>query len=143
MAIKSRLYYLAYVSVAENPFTDDQLLLILEPSSRRNAERAITGMLLYRDGLFLQILEGPEDEVLNLRSAIEKDPRHRDFRVLEQGPLSMRAFGRWSMGFQDLSGTRPKEIPGSSGSARRPHRALQLVHRFQESSDRGTNLHPA
>jgi hypothetical protein len=57
------LVSLVYVSVARELMSDEDLKAILEVARRKNAERNITGMLLYRSGYFIQALEGEEADV--------------------------------------------------------------------------------
>ena len=93
---------LTYWSRATNPMGDDELLDLLRISRRNNARRGITGLLLYRDQYFLQVLEGPEREIESSIKTIEADPRHHSFRTLcrEAGE---RKFGTWQMGFENLN----------------------------------------
>ncbi len=80
---------------------DEELLELLRKSRRNNALRGVTGLLLYRNQCFLQVLEGPESVVESLIKTIEADPRHHSIRTLcrEVGP---RQFGTWQMGFENL-----------------------------------------
>ena len=73
--------------------------------------RSVTGMLLYRDGRFLQLLEGAEAEVRTLFAAIVADPRHHDLVVLRERHRVLRQFPTWTMAFRDL-GERPLTTPG-------------------------------
>ena len=52
------LYQIVYLSTATEPFSKAQLMELLEGSVRRNTVAGITGLLLYRDGAFMQALEG-------------------------------------------------------------------------------------
>ena len=92
---------LTYWSRATHPMGEEELLELLRKSRRNNGRRNITGLLLYRDQCFLQVLEGPEPVVSTLIQTIESDPRHHSFRTLcrEVGP---RQFGDWQMGFENL-----------------------------------------
>ena len=73
---------------------------ILRISRLKNSKRNITGMLMYFRGEFIQILEGDQDQVLNVFStAIKKDPRHSNVRLIAEGPIVHRSFSDWSMGF--------------------------------------------
>ncbi len=47
---------------------------------------------------FLQVLEGEASVLDELLAKIERDPRHKDLKVLFRGKLEERVFGRWSMG---------------------------------------------
>ncbi|MCB0301208.1 MAG: BLUF domain-containing protein [Calditrichaeota bacterium] len=108
------LYTLIYVSSAFQKMSEPELLEILEKSRLNNSQRNITGMLLYHDGNFLQILEGPKNALQQLRATIEADPRHKDFLVLFEREVKERAFPDWSMGFRVLNADDIKEIPGFS-----------------------------
>jgi hypothetical protein len=57
------MFRLVYSSSARSGMTEDELKLILESAKVRNARRGVTGMLLFRDGVFLQLLEGEEVDV--------------------------------------------------------------------------------
>ncbi len=84
---------------------DAELLPLLDKARVANARRGVSGMLLYKSGSFLQVLEGEAGDVEALIATIERDPRHEDVRILRKdaGP---RQFGEWSMGFQNLSDLR-------------------------------------
>jgi len=73
---------LVYVSSAVKPFTDQELLGLLEKARENNQKLGITGMLLYKNGDFMQALEGDEQVVLSLADHIAKDLRHGDIRVI-------------------------------------------------------------
>jgi hypothetical protein len=74
----------------------------------------ITGLLLYRDGDFLQVLEGDAEAVEKIYDDILKDPRHTGvIRVLKQ-EIEEREFSDWKMGFINLDEVNPDDIPGFS-----------------------------
>jgi hypothetical protein len=108
------VFYLVYVSVAAENVAKDDLLDILAKSRAANAEAGITGMLLYKDGNFMQVLEGEEDAVRALYARIRRDPRHLGIVTLVEGQREDRSFGDWSMGFRDLSTTEAREVSGYS-----------------------------
>lgn len=95
---------LIYVSHATVPFGTAELDALLELSRRKNAECGVTGMLVYRDGDFLQILEGPEQAVRQTFGRIAADPRHSGAIVIDDTPVSAREFADWWMGFQRIDG---------------------------------------
>jgi hypothetical protein len=94
---------LVYTSSATQPFTEEELSELLESSRAGNRSRGITGLLLHRDGEFVQILEGDRDEVEHLMGRIVQDRRHRDVRILLKEPLHERRFAHWTMGYESLS----------------------------------------
>jgi hypothetical protein len=103
---------LVYVSTASRPFDDDDLAVLLLGSRANNARSGLSGLLLHRDGKFLQVLEGPEDTVRSKFAAIEKDPRHRDVHVLAEEQVGAPRFGRWSMSYQPSTDELADELPG-------------------------------
>lgn len=112
MTEKDPLVSLVYCSSATQPFDVEDLSDLLAVSRARNSERDITGMLLYRGGEFVQILEGPRSNVEQLMEKIGRDPRHTDVRVLIEEPLHERRFDDWTMGYQSLVAPRPGTAEG-------------------------------
>lgn len=73
---------------------------ILKTSRVYNAEHGVTGLLLYSQGKYYQVLEGEEAEVRSLFiDRISKDKRHHSITLLEEQKLEARNFPEWSMGF--------------------------------------------
>jgi hypothetical protein len=75
---------------------------ILESAVRHNQRNEVSGMLLYADGNFLQVIEGEPQAVQETFERIRKDPRHRNVTVLLEEPLSEQHFSQWSMGYKQL-----------------------------------------
>lgn len=69
------MIYLVYVSSAVKLFSSAELQQLLRGARENNSSRDITGMLLYKDGNFMQVLEGEKEPVLALRDRISRDPR--------------------------------------------------------------------
>jgi len=108
----SPLMNLIYASSATRKMHDQDLLDILSKSHQNNRGLDITGMLLYRGGNFLQVLEG-EEAVLDERyQVILKDPRHYQVTLLLKRPVPKRHFENWEMGFTNLDTIDPNTIPG-------------------------------
>lgn len=97
---------LLYVSNTRTNLNDSDLNAILESARRNNRAHQITGMLLYLEGAFLQVLEGPDHEVGAVYDRIARDQRHWDTQILLDRQ-AQRAFGEWSMGFERLDGPTP------------------------------------
>jgi len=102
------LGHLLYISDAVEPMTRDKLEDIREVSVRKNRENAITGVLFYSAGHFVQLLEGEPGEVRRLFDTIARDPRHRNVRLLIERPAERRVFGDWAMGLLDLDEHDPE-----------------------------------
>jgi hypothetical protein len=82
--------------------------------SPNNAKIGVTGMLLYKDGNFMQLIEGPGEPVRALHAKISIDPRHRGLMTLLQGHQEKREFQDWAMGFQSLDVVGLRQLPGYS-----------------------------
>lgn len=103
---------IVYVSVANNPFDEKELLGLLAKCRANNTERLISGHLIYSEGTFMQVLEGPEKEVDETFARIKKDTRHKNITLLERTNIDERQFADWSMGFKSISQEQLKEIQG-------------------------------
>ena len=110
----SPLYRLLYVSSASHRMSHQELVDLLQQSRRNNERQGITGMLLYKDGDFMQVIEGEEGAVRALFARIDQDPRHGGSTVLMQGPAETRLFGEWSMGFREAREAELQQLPGFS-----------------------------
>ena len=108
------VFFLVYVSSATLPFSGEDLRALLATCRKNNAELGVTGMLLYKDGNFMQVLEGDEETVRGLYARIEADPRHGGEITLQQGFAEGRQFPDWSMGFRDLNAPEERSTPGYS-----------------------------
>jgi hypothetical protein len=106
------VYFVVYVSSAVRPFTREELQRLLKKSRANNARNGITGMLLYKDGNFMQVLEGDEAAVRATFDRISKDPRHRNVIVLLRSEEAERDFPDFSMGFYDLNSAKAHDMPG-------------------------------
>jgi len=89
----SRLIY------CSQPFGYDQPMLngILADARTYNPKNHITGALICREDIFLQLLEGPEDKILLTYDRILNDDRHLNIELLVQEPCDDRLFPTWSM----------------------------------------------
>lgn len=135
------MYFLTYVSSAVAPFTNDELRNLLVVCERNNRRDQISGMLLYKDGNFMQVLEGAEEVVRKTHTRIASDPRHVGLITLLQGPQKERQFPDWSMGFRDLGTSLPKPsgyseflnspLTGQEFAAN-PSRAQKLLMTFKK-----------
>ncbi len=86
---------------ASRPFGFEANILssILVEARRCNTRDGITGALICRDDLFLQLLEGPERAVEATYGRICADDRHIEVRRLGRRMIAddARMFGGWAM----------------------------------------------
>lgn len=130
------LVQLVYVSTAKKAGYEPQLRNIQETAVRHNDARGITGVLLYRSGRFIQLLEGPAHEVDTLYESIMGDPRHTDVTLLVRRPCETRSACAWSMGVLNLDGIDSdfepifehiRELGEASHEEADPERASELI----------------
>ena len=105
---------LIYVSSAVVPFSPEELRTLLKISRHNNVRLGVTGMLLYKDGNFMQAIEGEEEAIHLLHRKIRLNPRHDGLITLLEQPIERRQFSGWSMGFKNLSDPGMHEIAGYS-----------------------------
>jgi hypothetical protein len=90
------LHQLIYAS-RTNALTADNIQSILNEARAVNAKNHVTGMLLFSNGYFLQLLEGERHIVSGTMLRIARDPRHYDIDIIHAGPITSRNFADWSM----------------------------------------------
>lgn len=93
----SALYRLVYTSARSKSCDDAEIEKILEASRRNNKPLGVTGMLIYTQDRFLQVLEGEYDKVMSLYHKIEKDRRHGGTNMRFCEEVSTRYFLDWDM----------------------------------------------
>lgn len=90
------LYRTIYTS---RPFGFDEGILsgILMDARRANARDDVTGALICRADIYIQWLEGPEEQVRKTLARIERDDRHLEVKVHVADKVTARMFGDWAM----------------------------------------------
>ncbi|MBY0520001.1 MAG: BLUF domain-containing protein, partial [Sphingomonas sp.] len=78
-------------------FDDSVLAGILVRARANNLRDDITGALLCRHDLYLQLIEGPATMIDALFARISRDDRHSDVRLLLTDTVDARLFPQWSM----------------------------------------------
>ncbi len=96
------MFYLIYVSSAAKLMSAEELLVILRCARDNNKKSNITGILLYQDGTFMQMLEGKEQAVMEMYKKIRNDSRHKGLIRTLTGNIKERNFEDWSMGFCNM-----------------------------------------
>ncbi len=97
------MYQILYTSKALNPFTNDELHDLLDIARSNNSKKSITGMLLYCNSNFIQLLEGNKEDLLQLFEIISADKRHVEVNIVLEGGIEKSQFPDWSMGYKSLS----------------------------------------
>ena len=106
------MHHIVYHSCAVGQLTTADLTFLLQQARTNNEWLGITGLLLYGNGSFVQVLEGEEPAVRYVYGKIQQDYRHTRVLTLSDGPIQARTFQDWTMGFQPLSGEAFERISG-------------------------------
>ena len=99
------LYRLIYLSSAKVAFPPDKIEDLLTKARTRNEADGISGLLVYHDGNFFQVLEGPETAVKATFERISRDTEHDGMLMLHSEIVLDRVFPDWTMGY-----ARPEEL---------------------------------
>jgi hypothetical protein len=119
---------------------------ILKKSRENNTRLGLTGMLLYYEGAFMQVLEGSEETVRGLYTRIGLDPRHHLITLLLTEYVPERNFPDWSMGYHRLQSEEMTHLEGFTSLVEAdqflayfqdaPHKSLTLLQSFRSASKR-------
>jgi len=110
----AQLIHCIYASTAESIFKESDIPALLERARIANAERAITGMLLYIEGSFFQVLEGDDAVVDDVYARLARDPRHSKITLIIREPIIARDFSEWTMGFRTVDPREAGELIGEN-----------------------------
>ena len=105
---------LIYGSTAVKPFTSPELVELLNKARQKNERLNITGLLLYFDSSFIQVLEGDAAAVDGLMESIKADERHEGIAIFFREEVTNREFPDWEMAFLQISDDDIAKLPGYS-----------------------------
>lgn len=88
---------IAYTSVATQSLGSGDVFKIVDKSAKNNASAELTGFLIYSDGHFFQVIEGPIVSVDKLVSTLKTDPRHHSIKIACHSRIIERSFPSWRM----------------------------------------------
>lgn len=106
------MHHLIYLSQATVPFSEAQLERLLVQARQFNETHGLTGILLYGNDQFFQVLEGEAATVHSLYARICQDPRHRNVTTYADKAIATRAFSEWHMAYHALPPQQFLEFAG-------------------------------
>jgi Sensors of blue-light using FAD len=130
---------LFYQSKVVDPMTTLELSRLLVGAQRFNRGVGVTGVLIYRDGRFLQTIEGPPVGIEAVYKRIIEDRRHTRIESLSDTSIIRRLFPDWVMALSSELGTSlllrilrallERPLSGTSDAQRRmvEHMIAELV----------------
>lgn len=138
----SLLLSLVYVSSARTRLCEPELEQLLSLSRARNQQDALTGVLLYNDGNFMQYLEGPGMALRQTYQRICANPLHGNLIEMVLEPIAERSFSTWAMGFARptasellaLSNARWKRMGIDTAISEKAPQGIHLLHSFWQTA---------
>ena len=101
------VFQLFYVSNASATFKESDINDIITIAQEKNKQNNLSGVLMFRAGTFLQLLEGDKADVLDLYQKLHFDNRHTNLLSIFERETDKRLFQNWSMGYCEVG---PVEI---------------------------------
>jgi hypothetical protein len=104
--------FIVYISAATYLMDENELKEILEVSRKNNQSSGITGLLLYHEGNFIQVLEGEKTAINALYDKITIDNRHVIYLKCCRVHFSSATFltGLWASGAFPQPNTRNSRV---------------------------------
>jgi hypothetical protein len=128
------LFRVIYTS---QPFGFDTGILssILLDARRLNVRDDITGALICRGDIYLQLLEGPEQQVRQALERIKRDDRHLEVTLHVEEHASDRMFGNWAMLHDPAASWIWSQEEVADGAAERatPEEIMAFFTRLQDA----------
>jgi len=84
--------------------TEEDLAALGRECAENDSRIGITGMLLHKNGNFLQAIKGSKGVVGDMYARIVADPRHTNVLVIRDCTIALREFEGQTMGFKNLDG---------------------------------------
>ena len=99
------LSQLVYVSNRKPNCTAEEIDKILASCKKNNPPLNITGVLLFSETKFIQLVEGDAKVIMALYDKIKKDNRHSLPVMISYNPIPEKSFPSWHMGSRNISKT--------------------------------------
>ena len=91
---------LVYVSEASKKFRESEdVMAFMDVALEQNTKHEITGFLWFDGKHFLQLIEGPHENIAQLWKNIQADDRHKNVECLHYTHIKERAFPDWAMNY--------------------------------------------
>jgi hypothetical protein len=106
------MHHLIYLSQATRPLSTKALTGLVDQAQLANARQHLTGVLVYSNKRFIQLLEGEPAALEQAYARIRQDPRHQHLCKVAHHSIEARRFAEWPLAFQSLSPTQFAHLAG-------------------------------
>lgn len=132
------IYHMIYVSEPTATIGELELSQILESSVKNNRVVEVTGLLIARERVLLQMLEGSKPSVRHVYERIKLDERHKNCKIILETTSKKRIFPSWYMGRlsgAEIDATYPEilEIAAQNKAKKDPKVIIDFFKRFSAS----------
>lgn len=135
--MSEQLHQLVYTSKAKPQISFKEITEINTQAKLNNKGKNLTGVLLYQDGCFIQLLEGDKTQIHETYKKISKDRRHNSVKIIVDQPVAKRHFPNWDMTLKSIQVLDPalatKVISLLKDEAKDPIEILNALWAFYES----------
>ncbi|MBT0606697.1 BLUF domain-containing protein [Aequorivita echinoideorum] len=94
---------ICYISNSVKLFPDEEIQALFDQTISNNNYYGITGILIYQEGTFIQVIEGENAIIDALFYKIERDERHNQITVILRHPIDERIFSNYKLGFRTMN----------------------------------------
>jgi len=94
------LRIISYVSTVNPKLKDSEMNELFEFVRHTNNAQNITGILMYSEGNFFQVLEGTKDQLHSLFKKISEDSRHYNIIKIFDRPILNCSFSEYRSSFK-------------------------------------------
>jgi hypothetical protein len=98
---------IVFFSTAVVPMSEADLAALGRECAEQDSHVGITGMLLHKNGNFLQVIEGAKAVICDMFARISADPRHTNVRTISDRIILHREFAGRAVGFKNLDELPP------------------------------------
>nr|WP_235727257.1 BLUF domain-containing protein [Hymenobacter siberiensis] len=127
--METNVYQRLYRSRSTYRPSEAQLREMLALARLHNSRKQITGLLLYSEGIFVQMIEGPAAEIRELYARIQCDSRHTQVETVSESLLPKRKFAEWSMDFDLAEAPEVERVLGAIKTQHPLPAAARVLHR--------------
>ncbi len=96
-------YTISYVSTSNPDLSDTDITHLMDYVRAHNCLLDITGILIYSDGNFLQVIEGNKETVKGIFEKIKKDLRHYNIIKILDKEIDGSSFSDYHSSFTVIS----------------------------------------
>ncbi len=103
----AHLRSIVFFSTAAVPMSPGDLAALGRECAEVDSHVGITGMLLHKNGDFLQVMEGSKSVICDMFAKVSADPRHTNIRKICDRAITRREFAGQAVSFKNLDELPP------------------------------------